>query len=72
MRQAWQKLVDTFWMPPPGKITWQRPRPKWRVVDCNGENPSDGDVNPPKVEFYTWEEAIIYVNDHALHIIEEK
>ena len=60
-------------------------RPKFRVVDCNGDNPphviKPGGVIPlgPRnvtankpVVFYTWEEAVIYVNDHSLHIIEEK
>ena len=56
------------------KRTWLADyrRLKFRVVDCNGRNPDDGDINPPPVTFYTWEEAVIYVNDHSLHIIEEK
>ena len=51
-------------------------RPKYRVVDCNGDNPPYGRVDSlgdhSRVEFYTWEEAVIYVNDHSLHIVEEK
>ncbi len=59
---------------------WDQPytRPKFRVVDCNGENPVNmgarltTELPGHHVMFYTWEEAVIYVNDHSLHIVEEK
>ena len=78
MRSAWYN----FWyhdrdMLRQAATLWQRPRPKYRVVDCNGKNPDIGygdnpHTNRPKAEFYTWEEAVIFVNDHSLHIVEEK
>ncbi len=61
-----------------GKKPIEYQRPKFRVVDCNGENPVNlgGRLNQEipgqHVTFYTWEEAVIYVNDHSLHIVEEK
>ena len=62
IRTAWRQIIHR-------KTDWLADyrRPKYRVVNCDGNHPYPGVV---KVEFYTWAEAVKYVNDHSLHIVE--